>query len=121
MLIFQLHLPHVIPNSMQALHALNHSEITFWKSISTCKFEVTDETTAFPKEGLLLSRILVIKLLKCSFRGPRVEYLILRLLTIELAASLIECGLCVYSCLLQTNSYSSSNSTTGHWIMFPSP
>ena len=27
MLIFQLHLPHVIPNSMQALHALSHSEI----------------------------------------------------------------------------------------------
>ena len=27
MLIFQLHLPHVIPNSMQAIHALSHSEI----------------------------------------------------------------------------------------------
>ena len=27
MLIFQLHLPHVIPNSMQALSALSHSEI----------------------------------------------------------------------------------------------
>ena len=27
MLIFQLHLPHVIPNSMQALHALSHLEI----------------------------------------------------------------------------------------------
>ena len=27
MLIFQLHLPHVIPNSMQALHSLSHSEI----------------------------------------------------------------------------------------------
>ena len=32
MLIFQLHLPHVIPNSMQALHALSHSEITFRKA-----------------------------------------------------------------------------------------
>ena len=31
MLIFQLHL---IPNSMQALHALSHSEITFWKAPS---------------------------------------------------------------------------------------
>jgi len=30
MLIFQLHLPHVIPNSMQALH----SEITLWKALS---------------------------------------------------------------------------------------
>ena len=27
MLIFQLHLPHVIPNSMQALCDLSHSEI----------------------------------------------------------------------------------------------
>ena len=27
MLIFQLHLPHVIPNSMQTLHTLSHSEI----------------------------------------------------------------------------------------------
>ena len=27
MLIFQLHLPHVIPNSMHALCALSHSEI----------------------------------------------------------------------------------------------
>ena len=27
MLIFQRHLPHVIPNSMQALRALSHSEI----------------------------------------------------------------------------------------------
>ena len=34
MLIFQLHLPHVIPNSMQALHALSHSEITFRKALS---------------------------------------------------------------------------------------
>ena len=34
MLIFQLHLPHVIPNSMQALHALSHSEITFRKAPS---------------------------------------------------------------------------------------
>ena len=32
MLIFQLHLLHVIPNSMQALHALSHSEITFRKA-----------------------------------------------------------------------------------------
>ena len=32
MLIFQLHLPHVIPNSTQALCALSHSEITFWKA-----------------------------------------------------------------------------------------
>ena len=32
MLIFQRHLPHVIPNSMQALHALSHSEITFRKA-----------------------------------------------------------------------------------------
>jgi len=32
MLIFQLHLPHVTPNSVQALHALSHSEITFWKA-----------------------------------------------------------------------------------------
>jgi len=31
MLIFQLHLPHV---SIQALHALSHSEITFWKAPS---------------------------------------------------------------------------------------
>ena len=30
MLIFQLHLPHVIPNSMQALHALSHSEIIIY-------------------------------------------------------------------------------------------
>jgi len=29
MLIFQLH---VVPNSMQALHALSHLEITFWKA-----------------------------------------------------------------------------------------
>ena len=29
MLIFQCHLPHVIPNSIQALCALSHSEITF--------------------------------------------------------------------------------------------
>ena len=34
MLIFQLHLPHVIPNSMQALHALSHLEITFRKAPS---------------------------------------------------------------------------------------
>jgi len=34
MLISQLHLPHVIPNSMQVLHALNHSQITFWKALS---------------------------------------------------------------------------------------
>ena len=34
MLIFQRHLPHVIPNSMQALHALSHSEITFQKAPS---------------------------------------------------------------------------------------
>ena len=34
MLIFQRHLPHVIPNSMQALHALSHSEITFRKAPS---------------------------------------------------------------------------------------
>ena len=34
MLIFQLHLPHVIPNSMQALHALSHSKITFRKAPS---------------------------------------------------------------------------------------
>ena len=34
MLIFQLHLPHVIPNSMQALHALSQSEITFRKAPS---------------------------------------------------------------------------------------
>ena len=32
MLIFQRHLPHVIPNSMQALRALSHSEITFRKA-----------------------------------------------------------------------------------------
>ena len=32
MLIFQLHLPHVIPNSMQALCVLSHSEITFRKA-----------------------------------------------------------------------------------------
>ena len=32
MLIFQLHFPHVISNSMQALHALSHSEITFRKT-----------------------------------------------------------------------------------------
>ena len=32
MLIFQLHLPHVIPNSIQALCALSHSEITFRKA-----------------------------------------------------------------------------------------
>ena len=32
MLIFQLHLPHIIPNSMQALCALSHSEITFRKA-----------------------------------------------------------------------------------------
>ena len=32
MLIFQHHLLHVIRNSMQALHALNHSEITFRKA-----------------------------------------------------------------------------------------
>ena len=29
MLIFQLHLPRVIPNSMQALRALSHSEISW--------------------------------------------------------------------------------------------
>jgi len=34
MLIFQLHLPHVIPNGMQALRALSHSEITFRKAPS---------------------------------------------------------------------------------------
>jgi len=52
MLLFQLHLPHVIPNSMQALYALSHSEITFRKtvSISTC----TSARTAFPNENLLL-------------------------------------------------------------------
>ena len=33
MLIFQRHLPHVIPNSMQALSALSHSEITFRKAL----------------------------------------------------------------------------------------
>ena len=33
-LIFKLHLPHVIPNSMQALHALSHLEITVWKGPS---------------------------------------------------------------------------------------
>jgi len=31
-LIFQLHLPHVIPNSMQALCALSHSGISFQKA-----------------------------------------------------------------------------------------
>jgi len=34
MLIFQLHFPHVIPNSMQALCALSHLEITFRKAPS---------------------------------------------------------------------------------------
>ena len=32
MLILLLHLRHVIPNSMQELHALNDSEITFQKA-----------------------------------------------------------------------------------------
>ena len=32
MLIFQCHLPHVIPNSMQALRSLSHLEITFRKA-----------------------------------------------------------------------------------------
>ena len=32
MLIFQRHLPHVIPNSMQALRVLSHSKITFRKA-----------------------------------------------------------------------------------------
>ena len=32
MLIFQLRLTHVIPNSMQALHSLSHLEITFRKA-----------------------------------------------------------------------------------------
>jgi len=41
MLIFQLHLPHVIPNSMQALHALNHSGGSV--SISTYKFDAIAE------------------------------------------------------------------------------
>ena len=44
MLIYRLHLPHVIPNSMQALCALSHSLITFQKAPSqyqhvTMKFE----------------------------------------------------------------------------------
>ena len=34
MLIFQHHLPHVISNSMQALLALSHLEITFQKTPS---------------------------------------------------------------------------------------
>ena len=32
--MFQLHLLHVIPNSMQELHALSYSEITFRKALS---------------------------------------------------------------------------------------
>ena len=32
MLMFQRHLPHVIPNSMQALRSLSHLEITFRKA-----------------------------------------------------------------------------------------
>jgi len=34
MLMFQLHLPHVIRNIMQGLCALSHSEITFQKVAS---------------------------------------------------------------------------------------
>ena len=57
MLIFQLHLPHVIPNSMQVLCALSHSFINYISegsvSISTCKFEVEeDERTADPNTDL---------------------------------------------------------------------
>jgi len=53
MLIFQLHLPYVIPNSMQALHTLSHSEITFWKTLSQCQHvSLTLLRTAFPKDVL---------------------------------------------------------------------
>ena len=35
MLIFQLYLPHVVPNNMQALRALimSYSQITFWRAL----------------------------------------------------------------------------------------
>ena len=49
MLIFQLHLPHVVTNSMQALHAPSHS---YSVSISTCKFEALSVKTALPKADL---------------------------------------------------------------------
>ena len=56
MLIFQLHLPHVIPNSMQALHALSHSEITFRKAPSQYQHVSLmlppEDKTAFPKDVL---------------------------------------------------------------------
>ena len=41
MLIFQHHLPHVIPNSMQALRALSHSEITYGNTKLTVIFTPT--------------------------------------------------------------------------------
>ena len=55
-LIFQLHLPHVIPNSMQALHALSHSEITFRKAPSQYQHVsltlLEEDKTAVPKDVL---------------------------------------------------------------------
>jgi len=55
-LIFQLHLPHVIPNSMQALHALSHTEITFRKALSQYQHVsltlLEEHRIAFPKDVL---------------------------------------------------------------------
>ena len=52
MLIFQRHLPHVIPNSMQALCALSHSEITFRKAPFPYQHVSSDDKTALPKADL---------------------------------------------------------------------
>ena len=71
MLIFQRHLPHLTPNSMQALRALSHSEITFWKAPFSYQHIslMLQLMTRLPK-GRFVCRILrwvMVEFLECTF------------------------------------------------------
>ena len=69
MLIFQLHLSHVIPNSMQALHALCHLEIAFWKAPFSYQHAslMPQQMTRLPSQRQILCWMMV-EFLKCTFR-----------------------------------------------------